>query len=113
MWRTDSHEETSAFGSWSTSAKVRSNGAPDIDGQRKTLMAVALAAHDDLALAPVDVIELHGHDFARSKTQANKHLQDSEVAKSHRLGTVTGREHPLHLITGNALGQTCISRASH
>jgi hypothetical protein len=65
MWCPDAHEHSPTFGAlWTTAAQIASQRFTDVAGQRQALDALPLTVNDDLASAPVDIIELENSDFA-------------------------------------------------
>ncbi len=52
-------------------------------------MPAALAAHEDLAGAPIDVLELHCRDLDAAQTQAHQQQHDRLIATADRPPPIT------------------------
>src|SRR5665213_960858 len=81
-------------------AQVRRDRFADIRRKRQ-LAPAALAAHGELPRAPIDVIELQRHHFARSQSEPGQHQQDRIVAPSHRALPIDAGEELLSLLRGD------------
>lgn len=87
--RSDSHEHLAAFGAARTAAtQVGGHGLADIGGQREPLLPVALAADDDRAYSPVDVVQLQASSLTGTQSESCQHREDREIAASDRGATV-------------------------
>jgi hypothetical protein len=72
--------------------------------QRHVSPLSAFTAHRQTTLFPIDVIERHGHNFARPQTEPSQQQQDCIIAPAHRRAPITAREHLLHLSWVQELG---------
>ncbi|HZV25318.1 MAG TPA: hypothetical protein VFG00_03420 [Acidothermaceae bacterium] len=65
MWRMAAHEDGPPLGAFGANAShVGGNRATNISREWKTFNAVPLTANDDLATAPIDVVQLKAGDLA-------------------------------------------------
>ena len=95
--------------------EVGDEGLADIDGQRETFDAAALAVHHELAGPPVDVVELQPGDLGGPQTETGQQDQHGVVTKpwpawngrsrpgcaaTSAAGIVAGREVPRQPATG-------------
>ena len=98
-------EEMPGFGGGTGTAQIGRDGAPDIDRQGQAFVPVPFAPHDDLASAPVDVIQFQGGDLAGAQAQSDEHGQDREVTPAGRGAAVTGGQQLLRLADFQRFGQ--------
>ncbi len=54
---------------WTTVAQVVGQGRTDIRWQRQSCQPLSLAAHDDLAAFPIQIVQGHGNHFAAAQTE--------------------------------------------
>jgi hypothetical protein len=76
--------------------QIAHDGFADIDRQRQPFGAAALAPHDYLPLAPVNVIEFERGDLPGAQAEAGQHGQDREVTPSGRGAPVAAGEQASH-----------------
>ena len=75
-----------------TSPQVADDGLADISRQGQPLQAASLAAHRDLAVAPVDIAELERGHLPGPQPQPVQHREDGEVPRACQRVPVTARQ---------------------
>ena len=76
------HPTRFAFGA--IRAQIGCESRADIHGQWHPVVQQALAANQDLAGPPIDIIKLEGNDFASAEAEAGEQEKDGVVAASSR-----------------------------
>jgi hypothetical protein len=67
-------------------------GRPDISGQRQSFQPLTLAAHNHLAVLPVQVVQGHRQDFPTAQTQSSQQQQDGVVTLAGRRAAITAAQ---------------------
>jgi hypothetical protein len=63
----------------SATPQILGDRPADVGRQRDAFKSAALAAHNDLARPPIDVVEPKPGHFARSQTETDKHGQNGDI----------------------------------
>ena len=72
--------------------EVSGDRLPNVDGEGKAFVATPLAMHDDLAGAPVEVLETERDDLPDSKPESPQAVQHGIVPPAGRRPAVADRE---------------------
>ena len=69
----------------------------DVGGQRKTRFALPFATDAQLAVHPVDIIELERRDFTAAQPEPSQEQQHRVIASTHSAATITTTQQPPYL----------------
>jgi hypothetical protein len=91
------HEHVPALAATAAAPQVGGQRLADVDGQRQPIAPAALADHDQLPGAPIDVVERQRRDLAGAQPQPHQDRQDRVVASPDRRAAITAGQQPRHL----------------
>ena len=92
------HEHAAACGARGTAAaQVSDDRLADISRQRQPLLATALAAHDELAGPPVEVVEPKRGHLAGPQPEPRQQREDGVIAHADVGVPIAGGEQRAHL----------------
>jgi hypothetical protein len=77
----------------------------DVRRQRQSPQPLALAADENLAPFPIQIVQGQGDDFSGAQTEARQNQQDRIVALADWRAAIARRKHPLDLFRRERLGQ--------
>lgn len=98
-------EEDASRGDARTPAHIGAQGPADVGRQRKLLALLALAVDDELAAAPIDVIERQREHLARAQTQAREQQDDGDIAGPEERPSIAAVEQMAELGRGDPVWQ--------
>jgi hypothetical protein len=90
---------------WTNVAQVVDQGRTDIHRQRQSCQPLSLAAHDNLAAFPIQIVQGHGNHFAAAQTEPSQQQQNRVVAPACRRTAITGCEQSFNLFGWERLRQ--------
>ncbi len=106
MRRADAHEHRSVLrGRGTPFTQVPDDRDPDVMRQRQPFRPRALATHDQLTRAPVDVLQRQAGDLAGAQSQPRQHRQDRQIPAADHRRPVARRQQRLDLTGLQPLGQ--------
>jgi len=85
------------------SAEIGCQSLSDIGRQRHSIMKQPLAANEDFASSPVDVLEWERHHFTGAKAETGKQKKDGIVAAAVRSAAVAGPQQALDFLRSQVL----------
>jgi hypothetical protein len=86
-------------------AQICGHGFANVTRQRQTLCSVSLAANDERAGSPIDVLKPERSHLTRAQPEASEHGQDGEVSVPLPRAAITRRQKALYLLGGQSLWQ--------
>jgi hypothetical protein len=98
------NEQTTTRTAGTSPPQVGGDRFSNLRRQRHVSPLSAFTAYRQTTLFPIDVIERHGHNFARPQTEPSQQQQDRIVTPAHRRASIAAREHLLHLSWLKELG---------
>ena len=106
-------EHVGAFAVGTAPTQPADKRVADVDGHGKPLLASALAADDDLPMAPLDVGQLQCRHLPGPQPEADQQGQHREVPPAERAAPVTARQQAGDLRAAERRGQTRQAPSRH
>ena len=85
--------------------QIVGQGFADVLRQRQSLQPLTLAAHDDLAVIPVQIIQVHGEYLPTTQSESGQEQQDGIVTPARPRCAVAALEQSLNLFGRERLWQ--------
>ena len=103
--RTHADEDPSYRTAGTSVTQIVDQRRADVRRQRQSHEPLALAADENLAPLPIQIVQGHGDDLSSAQSEARQKQQDRIVAFTDWHAAITRHEHPFDLFRRNRLGQ--------
>src|SRR5580658_5591722 len=103
--RTHADEDPSYRTAGTSVTQIVDQRHADVRRQRQSHEPLALAADENLAPLPIQIVQGHGDDLSSAQSEARQKQQDRIVAFTDWHAAITRHEHPFDLFRRNRLGQ--------
>src|SRR2546422_7925287 len=83
---------------------ISSQSFAHVSGDRKPILAAALAPYQEFSRIPINVIQPHVNDLSSPQAESGQEEQNREVSLSHAGASIAGPQEFLYLLRRKKLG---------